>query len=220
MSRRRAISPASPAAACFGASFSASRTRAPTWPALRPRRWKTATRSSSTAARYGRADAHRADWGLILVRTDRDAPKHKGISTFLLDMRLPGSLSRRLKRCCGTGGPSARTTSAKSYSKTCAYPATASWARRTGDGIRPSRGWSRSARSRGYGIAAPLPRRVACARQSVARVVRPLRKLGLEKRIAQIAIDLQVMRSMGYAIVGKQMAGLPVSRDASLASST
>ena len=44
-----------------------------------------------------------------------------------------------------------------------------------------------------------------------------LRKLGLEKRLAQVAIDLQVMRSMGYAIVGKQMAGLPVSRDASLA---
>ncbi|MEE9324575.1 MAG: acyl-CoA dehydrogenase family protein [Dehalococcoidia bacterium] len=34
--------------------------------------------------------AHRADWMWVFVRTDPDAPKHKGITCFLLDMKTPG----------------------------------------------------------------------------------------------------------------------------------
>ncbi len=34
--------------------------------------------------------AHRADWMFMLARTDPSAPKHRGISMFLLDMKSPG----------------------------------------------------------------------------------------------------------------------------------
>jgi alkylation response protein AidB-like acyl-CoA dehydrogenase len=34
--------------------------------------------------------AHHADWGLLLARTDWDAPKHRGLSFFILPMRQPG----------------------------------------------------------------------------------------------------------------------------------
>lgn len=34
--------------------------------------------------------AHRADWCILLARTDPQAPKHKGISYFLVNMRWPG----------------------------------------------------------------------------------------------------------------------------------
>ena len=37
--------------------------------------------------------AHHADFGLLLARTDPDAPKHRGITFFLLDMRTPGRRS-------------------------------------------------------------------------------------------------------------------------------
>jgi alkylation response protein AidB-like acyl-CoA dehydrogenase len=40
--------------------------------------------------------AHRADMGILIARTDPDAPKHRGISYFLLDMHTPGVTVRPL----------------------------------------------------------------------------------------------------------------------------
>ncbi len=45
--------------------------------------------------------AHKADWALLLARTDWDAPKHKGLSYFLLNMRQPGVNAQPLKQMNG-----------------------------------------------------------------------------------------------------------------------
>jgi len=45
--------------------------------------------------------AERADWGICLARTDAEAPKHKGISYFLVDMRTPGIDVRPLREITG-----------------------------------------------------------------------------------------------------------------------
>ncbi len=45
--------------------------------------------------------AHHADWCILLARTDPDAPKHRGISYFLVDMRSPGITVRPLLNLAG-----------------------------------------------------------------------------------------------------------------------
>jgi alkylation response protein AidB-like acyl-CoA dehydrogenase len=45
--------------------------------------------------------AHHADFGLLLARTDWDAPKHKGITYLVLPMRQPGVLVRPLRQMNG-----------------------------------------------------------------------------------------------------------------------
>lgn len=45
--------------------------------------------------------AHVADWGVCLARTDTEAPKHAGISYFLVDMKSPGIEVRPIRQATG-----------------------------------------------------------------------------------------------------------------------
>ncbi len=47
------------------------------------------------------SSAHAADFGICVTRTDPEVPKHKGLTTFLVDMRAPGVEIRPLRQMTG-----------------------------------------------------------------------------------------------------------------------
>jgi len=50
------------------------------------------------------SQAHKASYGLLLARTDPDAPKHKGLTAFVVDMHEPGVEVRGIRSMAGASG--------------------------------------------------------------------------------------------------------------------
>ena len=102
--RRSSAIPSSPppcAVTSPGASCSPSPAPAPTWPACGPARSRPTAAGGINGQKVWTSNAAEADWAICLARTDPRAPKHKGISYFLVDMRTPGVDVRPLREANG-----------------------------------------------------------------------------------------------------------------------
>ncbi len=54
-----------------------------------------------TGQKIWSSEAHRSDWMFLLARTDPDAPKHRGITFFLIDLKTPGITIRPIINMVG-----------------------------------------------------------------------------------------------------------------------
>ena len=54
-----------------------------------------------TGRKIWSSEAHRSDWMFLLARTDPDAPKHRGITYFLVDLKTPGITIRPIINMVG-----------------------------------------------------------------------------------------------------------------------
>ncbi|PFG75020.1 acyl-CoA dehydrogenase family protein [Tepidiforma thermophila] len=152
---------------------------------------------------------HYADWGWLAARTDPNAPKHKGISTFAVKMDSPGITVRPLVNMAGTHEFN------EVYFEDARVPAS----NLVGE---ENRGW--------YNVAVGLDfeRSSIGATSNARRTVDDLVALLKERRgrtpdpirhrMAEHAIGVQILRNLAYYIASQQeKTGIAPTREAQMA---
>jgi alkylation response protein AidB-like acyl-CoA dehydrogenase len=152
---------------------------------------------------------HYADWGWLAARTDPDAPKHKGISTFAVKMDTPGITVRPLTNMAGTHEFN------EIFFEDVRVPA----ANLVGE---ENRGWynvavgldfERSSIGATSNARRTVDDLVAHIRQSRLRVSDAIRH-----RLAEHAIGVQLLRNMAYYIASRQeKTGIAPTRESQMA---
>jgi alkylation response protein AidB-like acyl-CoA dehydrogenase len=152
---------------------------------------------------------HYADWGWLAARTDPDAPKHKGLSTFAVSMDSPGISVRPLVNMAGTHEFN------EVYFEDVRVPAS----QLVGE---ENRGW--------YNVAVGLDFErssigaTSNARRVVDDLVAHLRERrgrtpdAIRHRMAEHAIGVQLLRNLAYYIASRQeKTGIAPTREAQMA---
>lgn len=151
--------------------------------------------------------AHLADKMWLLARTDPDAPKHRGLSVFLVDMASPGITVRPLPNIAGEHGFN------EVFFEDVHVPAN----RRVGD---ENRGW--------YLVAEHLDlersgiERIATAQPVLAALETALRARmspiseSLRLGLASLEIELAVGRLLAYRVAWGMESGLVLNQEASM----
>ncbi|MGK2964524.1 MAG: acyl-CoA dehydrogenase family protein [Tepidiformaceae bacterium] len=151
---------------------------------------------------------HMADWGWLAARTDPEAPKHKGISLFLLDMKTPGVTVR----------PLVNMALQHSFNEVFFEDVRIPASRMVGE---ENRGWyhlavaldfERSSVGAGASARKTLDRLVAVAHERPELVeLRP----GIRHELADRAVESNVAQMLSYRVATMQAKGLVPNHEAS-----
>ena len=158
--------------------------------------------------------AQRSQWGILLARTDPTAPKHKGISCFLVDLTLPGIKIQPLMTMANS----------ERFSQSF-Y-----------DNVRVPRSCLVGPKNQGWYVAANtlnMERSAIAAAMGALRTVQELVRYAqtarwagrsvvevnpaIRHRLAETMIEVQVCRMLSYRVAWMQNARMPFSAQASLA---
>jgi len=143
---------------------------------------------------------HYADWCFMLARTDPDAPKHRGISYFLLDMKTPGITVRPLINIAGTKGFN------EIFFENVRVPKDALLGEK-------NRGWYIATTTLSYErTAIEAPARAQRLLNDLVRYAKLTKRNGkslaedpsVRQRLAQLAIEIDVSRCLSYRVATSQ----------------
>ena len=157
--------------------------------------------------------AHHSDMGILMARTDPDAPKHRGISYFLLDMKSPGITVRPLVNMLNSHEFN------EVYFEDVRIPSKA----RLGD---ENRGWYIGTTTLDFersGIATSVAHQlisqdlVRFAKEAPVGKATMARNPGLRNEIADRAIEAKVESLICYRIISMQERGEIPNKESSIA---
>jgi alkylation response protein AidB-like acyl-CoA dehydrogenase len=149
-----------------------------------------------------------ADWMFCLVRTDRDAPKHKGITYIMIDMHTPGIEVRPIMQINGDPG------FAEVFFTDVRVPA---W-NVIGE---VNDGWRVAMATLGFERGTGLGSHVRFSRD-LAELVSLVKAVGLDRdpivrdRLAQLFVETEVFRHNSYRTLSRLGSGKPIGPEASL----
>jgi alkylation response protein AidB-like acyl-CoA dehydrogenase len=150
-------------------------------------------------------NGHHADLGFLLARSEPDAPKHAGITTFALDMHLPGVTVRPLREITGTPDFN------EVFLDEVRVPATAVIG-------QPGAGWkvANEALAHERLANAGLPIRLQLLFEEVLKLVRTRGRAGdsvFRQELARSAIGVRLCRLASDAAMARHLAGRPSPAD-------
>lgn len=148
---------------------------------------------------------HYADWMYLLARTDPLAPKHRGISYFLLDLRSPGVTFRPLLNMAGRKG------FGQFFFENVHLPASSLLG-------EENRGWYLATTT--LDLERTNIANAGGARRAVDDLVRFLREHPAERRahrltVASLAVEVEVARMLSYRVAGMHARGMVSNQEAS-----